>query len=308
MRNNSISGVTDILYYLGIDGGGTKTDFALADKEGNVLARRVLCGCNPNDVGFDETFKVLNEGIRDVCGDISFKNISVFAGLAGCSSVENLPRIRNFLSEFGFGKYDNHNDAKNAVAASLGRDDGVSVIMGTGSIAYAKLGEVFYRIGGYGYLFGDAGSGFAIGRDAILAALQYEDGMGKNTAIYSMVKEKCQGETVLSKIDLFYEKGKREIAQYAPIVFDAFALGDEVAKRILEKNISVIADMICAAGAKLESDTVKVSLIGGLTCRSNIIIPLLNSFLESDSVTYQISVCDKPPVMGAVYLAMDFGM
>ncbi len=295
----------DIQYYLGIDGGGTKTDFMLADKNGNILERKVIRGCNPNDVGFNETFRVLTEGIFAVTqnGSIPFENISVFAGLAGCSSVENLPKIKNFLSSFRFGKYDNHNDAQNAVSAGLGDNDGIAVIMGTGSIAYAKKRKELHRIGGYGYLFGDAGSGFAIGRDTILAALQHEDGMGKKTLIHSMVKELCRGETVLSKIDLFYEKGKREIAKYAPLAFDAYKLGDEVAEQIIKTNLAAVADMIRTGGAKLNTQNIKVALIGGLTAQADTILPLLNSLLEDDLKVYQIFICKKPPVVGALYLA-----
>ena len=146
-------------YYMGIDGGGTKTEFALADKDGNIVSKIVLRGSNPNDVGIMETYSVLTEGIFALCDDVNvhipFKKISVFAGLAGCSSAENMPKITYFLSKFGFNRYANNNDAYNAVSAGLGNSDGVAVIMGTGSIAYAKKGDELYRIGGYGYLFGD---------------------------------------------------------------------------------------------------------------------------------------------------------
>ncbi len=300
MQNNE-----DIKYYLGIDGGGTKTDFALADENGIILSRLVIRGCNPNDVGFKEALSVLTEGILYVTdkGKIPFEKISVFAGLAGCSSAENMPRISCFLDKFGFGKHKNHNDAQNAVAAGLGDSDGVSVIMGTGSIAYAKNKDELHRIGGYGYLFGDAGSGFAIGRDTILSALHQEDGMGAPTVIHEMVRSQCGGDTVLSKIDYFYEKGKKEIAQYAKIAFDAYLQGDKVAKDIIFKNLSAIADMIKTGSKKIDNDVINVSLMGGLTVRSDIIIPLLNSFLENDEKSYEISVCNDPPVMGALYLA-----
>ncbi len=293
----------EIKYYLGIDGGGTKTDFAFADAEGNILSRVIIGGCNPNDVGFDETFRVLTEGIYAVKGATPFENISVFAGLAGCSSADNLPRIREFLGTFGFGKSSNHNDAYNAVSAGLGVEDGVAVIMGTGSIAYAKNGTGLYRIGGYGYLFGDSGSGFAIGRDTILAALQYEDGMGEYTVLHPMVKSLCGGDTVLSKIDMFYEKGKKEIAKYARLAFDGYELNDAVATDIIKGNLRVISDMIKTGGNKIDKDKVNVCLLGGLTAREEIIIPILQFYLKEDNKKYNISVCKESPVMGALYLA-----
>lgn len=297
----------NVEYYLGIDGGGTKTEFALADKDGNIVSTIVLRGSNPNDVGMMETYSVLKEGIFALCDDVNvhipLKKISVFAGLAGCSSAENMPKITYFLSKFGFNRYANHNDAYNAVAAGLGNGDGVAVIMGTGSIAYAKKGNDLHRIGGYGFLFGDEGSGFAIGRDVILAALQFEDGMGKNTLLYDMVKERCGGETVLSKIDGFYLGGKTEIAKYAPLVFDAYEKGDEVAHRILDKNLSAVAEMIAAAGKKTGNSRVKVALLGGLTARADIIIPIIERLLPPSETVYMVEACNTSPVKGALYLA-----
>ena len=120
----------------------------------------------------------------------------------------------------------------NAVSASLGRDDGITVMMGTGSVTFAQANGRMHRIGGYGYLLGDAGSGFLLGRGAILAALMCEDGSGEETALYVSVKKKCGTEKVLDSLGEFYRGGKRAIAQYAPLVLNAHAeRGDAVGKK-----------------------------------------------------------------------------
>lgn len=295
--------MADIRYYLGIDGGGTKTAFALADQTGTVLKQITLGATNPNDVGFENTFAVLREGIDTLCEGIERQEISVFAGLAGCSSAENLPRIRDFLVGLGFGKTSNHNDAYNAVSAALDGEDGVTVIMGTGSIAYAKSGSYLRRIGGYGYLFGDAGSGFAIGRDVILAALQYEDGSGEQTLLHSLVREKCGTKTVLESIDLFYKEGKQEIARYAPLAFKAYIAGDAVAKKIVADNLSAIARLVRSGADTVGKESVKVALCGGLCGAKEVIIPILSSLLADDKRRYEIEICQKTPVWGALRLA-----
>ena len=302
---SSLSGYDRPNYYLGIDGGGTKTDFALADEKGTLLRRITLDASNPNDVGFPQTEKILQNGITMACEGIDLTSVSVFAGLAGCSSAENAPRIYNFLKQFPFSNIQNDNDAKNAIAASLGKRDGVTVVMGTGSIVYAKNKDALYRIGGYGYLFGDEGSGFSLGKDAILAALRQEDGSGAPTLLHDYVKDQCAGDTVLSKIDVFYRDGKKEIAKYAPLVFKAFQNGDAVACKILTQNIATIAEMISAAADKLEraSGTVTVVLCGGLCAQKEILIPLLHSALKNDNRTYQIEICTDPPVIGALRMA-----
>ena len=290
-------------YFLGIDGGGTKTAFALADERGSILSRVTLGACNPNDVGFEQTERILHEGIISVCEGYPMEEISAFAGLAGCSSVENLPRISAVLTRFGFGRTANDNDAKNAVAAALGTKDGVAVIMGTGSIAYAQKGSALYRIGGYGYLFGDKGSGFSIGKDVILSALQQEDGSGQSTALYDLVRNACGGDTVLSKIDFFYREGKKEIARYAPLAFQAYRQGDDVAKRIVEDNMQAIAALILGGAKNLGETPLKAVLCGGVTKAQDVVLPILSKMLAESGCEARLCVCEKEPVWGALILA-----
>ena len=290
-------------YYLGIDGGGTKTEFLLANTEGEILRRTVLGTSNPTDIGIAAMQEVLRTGIFEVCGEYPLESISVFAGIAGGTTGENAKKMKEFLSRFGFAAVGCGSDALNAISAGLGEKNGVTVIMGTGSVAFAKQSAEIFRIGGYGYLLGDAGSGFAIGRDAILAALQEEDGSGQKTALYDAVLQKCGGKTVLERLGDFYRGGKSLIAKYAPAVFAAYAAGDAVATRILESHVKEIAKLIMGAAKKINSDTVPVVICGGLTVDHALILPLLKQYLASDAHEYRLAVCDKPIAYGALYLA-----
>ena len=296
---------SDIRYYLGIDGGGTKTEFVLADRGGNIIKRTVLTGCNPNDIGFQGMFDVLREGIFNVCGEIPFRYISVFAGLAGGTTGTNARRISEFLEQYHFGKTQNGSDAQNAVAISLLGDNGITVIMGTGAIAFAQCGGELYRVGGFGDMFGDEGSGFCIGRDGIAAALQAEDGSGPLTSLEQTVREKCGKKVILDAIGDFYHGGKRLIASYAPLVFEAYREGDEVAKNILHRNIKAISRLIIGAAKHLPSGEVKkVALCGGITRNKEIIVPILEQYLKEDTHNqYDISVCDRSIAHGALLLA-----
>ena len=296
---------SDIRYYLGIDGGGTKTEFVLADLEGNILKRTILSGCNPNDIGFQGTFDVLRQGIFDVCGEIPFRYISVFAGLAGGITGDNSRRIREFLEQYHFGRTGNGSDAQNAVAISLLGENGITVIMGTGAIAFAQCDDKLYRIGGFGYMFGDEGSGFCIGRDGIASALQSEDGSGQKTVLEDSVREKCGRKIILDAIGDFYQGGKRLIASYAPLVFKAYLDGDEIAKNILHRNVKAIAQIIFGAAKHLPAGKeVKVALCGGITKNKEVILPILEQYLSEDAHNqYNVSVCDRSIAHGALLLA-----
>ncbi|MBO5293714.1 MAG: helix-turn-helix domain-containing protein [Clostridia bacterium] len=299
-----MSETSEVQYFLGIDGGGTKTEFVLADRCGNVCRRVVLGASSPNDVGMDTCLGLLNDGILEVCGTIPLRKISVFAGIAGGITGENRSRIAGHLARYGFGRAENGSDAQNAVAASLGKADGIAVILGTGAIAFAQCAEQLYRVGGYGYLFGDAGSGFALGRDAILAALRDEAGDGAQTLLTSLVLHRCGAPSILESLSTFYEGGKRRIASYAPLVFEAFEAGDSVAREILLKNLGAVADLIRAAARRMETGgCIRVSLCGGIAHASEQLLPILVACLGEDASRYRIELCERSMAYGALLLA-----
>ena len=159
------------MYYLGIDGGGTKTVFALADERSNILRRVTLGPTNPVDIGIEAALSTLGEGISQTLQGINPCEVSVFAGIAGGITGENQTRIRAFLDTLGFAGADNGSDAQNIVSAGLGREDGICTIMGTGSVTFVQHRSESIRLGGYGYLFDEGGNGYTIGRDAILQIL-----------------------------------------------------------------------------------------------------------------------------------------
>jgi N-acetylglucosamine kinase-like BadF-type ATPase len=295
--------ISDQMFYLGIDGGGTKTEFALADSEGNILKTVCLGTSNPNDIGIENALTTLRAGIFEVCGNIKKSNISVFAGISGGTTAGMHEQISAFLSKFGFADAKNGNDAMNAVAASLGKSDGISVIMGTGSVTYAQVNGKMHRVGGYGYLIGDPGSGFSIGSKAILAALSFEDGSGEQTALYEAVRKKCGTESILESLCKFYSCGKHEIAQYAPLVLNAYVEGDKVAKRILFDELEMVAQAIRGASKHLPNtkEPIRIVLSGGLCTKDRIIYHSLCEILSKEN--YSISVCEHSLVFGALKLA-----
>lgn len=295
---------TEQRLFLGIDGGGTKTEFLLADGDGTILNRLILGSSNPNDIGMDATKKLLQSGIYKVCGDHPLNSISLFAGLAGGGTAGNAERLQEFLSHFGFAQSACGSDARNAIAAGLGGENGIAVIMGTGSIVYAQQDGKQYRFGGYGYLLGDAGSGFALGRDVISAALRHEDGSGPQTRLYDLVKMQCNGQTVLEKLGEFYEGGKALIASYAPLLFQASAKDDPVADTILHQHLQEIANLIAGASKQIKSDPVSVVLCGGLaSANKQFILPVLRDILKNKPCTYTLSICSRSVAEGALYLA-----
>ncbi|MBQ9784992.1 MAG: helix-turn-helix domain-containing protein [Clostridia bacterium] len=289
----------EIQWFLGVDGGGTKTEFVLTDRAGAVLEHARLGAINPNDVGLAAACEVLNRGILTACGTRPRNKISAFVGIAGGISGDNRRAIGAFLEQYRFGACRNGSDAENAVAAALGASDGVAVILGTGAIAFSQKNGETQRHGGYGYLFGDAGSGFSLGRDAIVAALHDEDGSGAHTALTERLRRACESDTVLEKLALFYAQGKRTVASYAPLVFEAAESGDAVAREILSRNMQEVGALIRHAARGLEAP-IRVVLCGGIASHAAVLTLLKEQF---DKTRYQISVCERPMWQGALRLA-----
>ena len=290
------------LYYLGIDGGATKTDFVLTDREGKVVRRYLGTSTNPADLGVETACERLREGIRRVCCDVSPRRVSVFAGISGGLTGDAKERIRTCLEDMGFARADNGSDAQSIVAAGLGKRDGVSVIVGTGSVAFVQKGGELHRIGGFGYLFDEGGNGYAIGRDAIAETLWREQ-LGEPIGVLGeLVLKQAGTATALASLGHFYEGGKREVASYAPCVIEAYEQGDGTAASILERNMACVARLIRLGRAHLASEDAPVVLVGGLMKRADVLLPMIKEHLEGRGMD-GLSVYDRPVVRGALLLA-----
>lgn len=292
---------TDTAFYLGIDGGATGTEFALADSNGRIIKTVLLGSSNPYDIGMKAAQGVLEDGIRKALSGISYSNVSAFAGISGGKSGGNGEILTNFLSRFGFRSYKSESDIYNAVSLALDDGNGIVAIAGTGtSICIAKDGT-YRKIGGFGYLFDKGCSGYDIGAAGISAALKSADGIGKKTLISELISNKIGGNAVDNLTD-FYNRGKTYIASFAPLVFEAYSNGDAVAVGIVKDSVYAFVQQVAVGLKDLEPKDRKLVIVGGITSFEDILSPLLQSFVELQNVS--LSFCKEKPVLGAVRLAM----
>lgn len=292
-------------YFLGIDGGATKTDFVLANANGDIIRKKRLGSTNAFDIGLNAAKALLTEGINDICRGISIRKISMYAGLSGGTSGNMRQIFGEFFNSFGFNKALSGSDANNILSAGLGNRDGVALIMGTGSSAFIQKDGKVYRAGGLGYLFDGGGSGYDIGRSAIKYACMQEDLTGGQTIINDLLRQKIHRDTVSGSLDYFYSCGKAAIASFAPIVFEAYDKGDAVARQILCDVTEQIALLLSAAYKRIKSDFIEVVAVGGLTNRMDALYPFIKKHLEKLSLPceFDIKVYNGSAVYGALLLA-----
>ena len=277
---------------LGIDGGGTKTEFVVASVDGRVRDRFVRGTSNPNDIGFEAAFAVVSEGIRDAlvrCPGI----VSAFCGLAGISAGNRSGKMAELLRE----KYPSLRLQVRTDSANLfGMDDeaDLAVVCGTGSVVFVRQGETSVRLGGWGYLFDSAGSAYDIGRDAVAAVLSAEDRREPRGCLGELLYRRLETGDLFSVIPKLYDGGKSFIAALAPLVFDAYRGGDETARAILEKSAARIGELL-SDGVRLCGARKKAIAGGGLFAHhAGVYLPLIGQYTD-----VEVTVSPYPPVFGA---------
>lgn len=289
----------NIKYLLGIDGGGTKTEFLLTNINKKEIKRIVLGASNPVNIGIDGTKKLLEKGISDICSDVDFGEVAVFAGIAGGGTPKNKELINAYLSGFGFGYCANGSDIDSALELALRGKDGIVVITGTGIVGFAQKNGSHHRIGGWGYMIDKGGSGFCYGSDALNCALRYADGRGGSGLILELIEKRLQKPLSESIADI-YAGGAAYVASFAPVVFEAFNSGDGEARKIININTKELADIIRAGYNFSGTQNCKAVICGGLCKQQKITAEFLEKHLDSK---YPFYFTDEPIINGAILLA-----
>ena len=223
---------------LGIDAGGTKTVCQLANERGEVLAEARRGGANLQASGELEVEKVLHEVMEEAIGDHDVRPAAICLGIAGVDRPDDARVIQALMRRIGYkAKVLVVNDA--LIALEAGAPDGqpgIVIIAGTGSIAYGRnANNQAARAGGWGYMLGDEGSGYWIGRAALRAVLREADRRGPATQLTGLLLNYYGVARPQDLIAQVYHGGLRPsaIASLAQCVQGAFSDGDAVAIGIL---------------------------------------------------------------------------
>jgi N-acetylglucosamine kinase-like BadF-type ATPase len=299
-------------YLLSIDGGGTKTIGVISDENGEILKVKKTGSCSREVVGIEGEKEVIISLIKKILEETKVEKIdyAVF-GLTGVDLPEDVERVENFIKDLRQIKnFLVENDSLIAWAASTLGKPGIVVSAGTGTIAFGinKNGDRM-RSSGWGWLVGDEGSGFDIGRKGIISALKYLDGRGEETILLNLIPEKMQLPSIIDVVLKIYEPSfpKAKIAEIAPVVIEAAKIGDRVAKRILENAGKDLAEACNAVIKRLNMENEKF-IVGcaGRIFKSNEII--FNSFKEEVNKFAKNAIIIYPrydSVIGGIIIAME---
>jgi N-acetylglucosamine kinase-like BadF-type ATPase len=192
-----------------------------------------------------------------------------------------------------------------ALRAALGTSAGMIVESGTGSFAYGRnrRGETL-RVGGWGSAYDDPGSGYDLGRKAIMAALRDFDGRGEHTVLTSRI---C-GVLRLPDITRIVVKklSPQQVAALFPVVMEAAREGDRVARRLLARAAFELAQMAIALGRRLgRRGTIPVVCAGGVFRSSPALRRHFARCLHQHMPSARLRLLQREPVEGALDVARD---
>jgi N-acetylglucosamine kinase-like BadF-type ATPase len=196
-------------------------------------------------------------------------------------------------------------DARIALEGAFSGNPGSILIAGTGSIMFGKDrdGEI-HRVGGFGRLIGDEGSGLTIGRRGLNIVAKSFDGRVTETLLTKMIAEKFNITNQSELITKVYSD-KIKIQHVAPLVMEAAIKGDNLCKDILDKESDELLLHIVAMNRKLKEDKMKVVFIGGTITNENLYSQMLKDKIKLYLPNVILQNPDYPPEIGAVILAKE---
>jgi N-acetylglucosamine kinase-like BadF-type ATPase len=300
--------------FVGLDLGGSGTRAALANADGEVLATGLgpSAGHAMGASGRRQLARSVAAALAPIARRTRGSDCVVWAGTTGLS----IPGRRDWLaleltSAFPGGRVEVSNDAHIALWGGLGAGAGVAVLAGTGSIAMARSADGrLARAGGWGYLLGDEGSAYGLGRDALRAALGVLEGRAAGTPLtHAVLRAVTPEPRMASDLITWANAGPSHVgrlAGLASLVTRAAAEGDASACEIVRMAGEALAEAGTAAAHQLSlSGPVRVVTVGGVWSAGGRLREAFRDRLLACLPQAEIAQPALTPVLGAVLLAMD---
>jgi len=301
-------------YYIGVDGGASKTAAIVIDENGDPHGRGLAGASNHLRVGIEEATRNIERSVNKalVEAGVAIRDIEyAYCGIAGSDHPVHRQRVIDSLRIFfPRGNFIVDTDARIALTGAVGFGAGIVVIAGTGSVAFGRnaAGEES-RAGGWGPTLGDEGSGFWIAREGLSAIVRAHDNRGFATAMSDLL---CNEYDMCSPDDLprfVYATTTHadDIARYGKLVFEAAQNGDDVARDILARAGAELAECVLAVARKLHmTDTeFTVAYVGGAFHAGDLLLNPMRLRLNRDARGASLMPPREEPVLGAARMAME---
>jgi N-acetylmuramic acid 6-phosphate etherase len=282
---------------LGIEGGGTKTAWALV-ADGAIIESGKLAPSNLRLTPPDQITKIFRVLPSEV------DRVGVF--LAGCATEEDRAVLLKLArAVWPKAKIVAGSDRESGMAACLCDGDGIAVNAGTGSSVTGRSGYRIEKAGGWGHILGDAGGAYFVSIRALRSVLrEYDLRRGERQFAANILH--ALGLNNFDELVRWAETAdKTEIASLAPVVFEAARKGDEAAWQIVTAGVSALVDFTTAVALRLHLDAPEVRLMGGLFEHQKFYGVAFATALKEKIPAAKVGPSQSSPEVGAAWLAAD---
>ncbi len=300
-------------YFIGVDGGASKTAALVVDENEKIRGRGIAGGSNHLRVGIEEATRNIERAVNIalVEAGIAIREVEyAYCGIAGSDHPAHRQRVIDSLMVFfPRGNFIVDTDARVALTGAVGFGPGIVIISGTGSVAFGRNASgQESRAGGWGPTLGDEGSGFWIAREGLSAIVRAHDGRGLATRMTELLCGEynlCRAED-LPQFVYATTTHADDIARYGKLVIEAAQLGDDVAREIMTRGGSELAECVLAVarGLHMTNDTFPVAYVGGAFHAGELLLNPMSLRIHRDAPGATLAPPARPPVEGAAMMAM----
>jgi len=311
-------GRRDMKTYLGVDGGGTKTEFVLIDASGRVLARQRAGSAYYLEIGLDRLRTLLAQGIAETLaqGSVTPESLAfAFVGLPAYGEDSTLVHVLDATPSptLSQERYRCGNDMVCGWAGALAGRDGINIVAGTGSIAYGEFLQRTARAGGWGELFSDEGSAYWLAREGLRLFSRMSDGRVARGPLYELLQQSFGLRDDLDLCAAIYGPPpltRSGIAALATVVAQAARSGDGQARELFDVAAQELAALVHAVHDRLRvppSHAIPVSYSGGMFDFADLLLEPFRAALRSGDRVYEFTRPRLSPGAGAALYAARLG-
>lgn len=301
--------------YLGVDGGGTKTRFAVVDASGGLLGEARVGTTYHPQVGLDGVRAALGEGIDAALARAGRSRAAIGYAFFGLPAYGEDSRVTPLLDALprdllDHERYTCDNDMVCGWAGSFDCGDGINIVAGTGSIGYGQRAGASARCGGWGEAFSDEGSAYWIAVQGLNAFSRMSDGRLPRGPLHALLRERLALRQDLDLCAHVYGEhalARGALAQLSPLVAEAAGLGDATAAsifRVAGEELARIADALRRTLAFDDGEAVPVSYSGGAFSAGELLLAPFTEALHAACPRFDLRAPLHPPHLGAAFYAM----
>lgn len=277
-------------FYLGIDGGGSKTRFALCDENGHLIAEYTTTGASYRELGVERVCVLLKEGVERVLDGRREGVVGVCFGMPcyGENMAEDLKAVQRIREALAPLPVMVENDVAAAWAGALAFESGIIILAGTGSMALGRDNHgIIQRAGGWSEFFSDEGSCYWLGKRTLELFGKQSDGRLPRGPLYEIVRKHFSLEDDFDIVGITEAQimpSRRSVAALQLLLEKAAQKGDDSALRLYAEAAEELAMMVKGLRARMTlTSGSPVSYSGGLfNAGALILTPLMEELQDLD--------------------------